>query len=85
LIRRRGGDVLLWQNVFWFYSHPAVYIMVLPGFGVLSEVLSTHSRKPIFGYRMIALSSHGDCAGGLHRVGASYVHQSDSLNCAFRS
>jgi cytochrome c oxidase subunit I len=52
-----GGDVLLWQNVFWFYSHPAVYIMVLPGFGVLSEVLSTHSRKPIFGYRMIALSS----------------------------
>lgn len=53
----KGGDVLLWQNVFWFYSHPAVYIMVLPGMGVLSEVLSTHSRKPIFGYRMIALSS----------------------------
>ncbi len=53
----QGGDVLLWQNVFWFYSHPAVYIMVLPGFGVLSEVLSTHSRKPIFGYRAIALSS----------------------------
>lgn len=52
-----GGDVLLWQNIFWFYSHPAVYIMVLPGFGVLSEVLSVHSRKPIFGYRMIALSS----------------------------
>ncbi len=53
----RGGDVLLWQNVFWFYSHPAVYIMVLPGMGILSEVLSVHSRKPIFGYRMIALSS----------------------------
>lgn len=53
----QGGDVLLWQNVFWFYSHPAVYIMVLPGFGVLSEVLSIHSRKPIFGYRAIALSS----------------------------
>ena len=52
-----GGDVLLWQNVFWFYSHPAVYIMVLPGMGVLSEVLSVHARKPIFGYRMIALSS----------------------------
>lgn len=52
-----GGDVLLWQNVFWFYSHPAVYIMVLPGMGILSEVLSIHSRKPIFGYRMIALSS----------------------------
>lgn len=53
----QGGDVLLWQNIFWFYSHPAVYIMVLPGFGVLSEVLSVHSRKPVFGYRMIALSS----------------------------
>lgn len=53
----RGGDALLWQNVFWFYSHPAVYIMVLPGMGILSEVLSVHSRKPIFGYRMIALSS----------------------------
>ncbi|MEQ8676463.1 MAG: cytochrome c oxidase subunit I [Aggregatilineales bacterium] len=52
-----GGDVLLWQNVFWFYSHPAVYIMVLPGMGILSEVLSVHSRKPVFGYRMIALSS----------------------------
>jgi len=54
-----GGDPLLWQNVFWFYSHPAVYIMVLPGMGILSEVLSTHARKPVFGYRMIALSSLG--------------------------
>lgn len=53
----QGGDVLLWQNVFWFYSHPAVYIMVLPAFGILSEVLSVHARKPIFGYRAIALSS----------------------------
>ncbi|MGB7337990.1 MAG: cytochrome c oxidase subunit I [Phototrophicaceae bacterium] len=52
-----GGDVLLWQNIFWFYSHPAVYIMVLPLMGVLSEVLSVHSRKPVFGYRMIAMSS----------------------------
>ncbi len=52
-----GGDALLWQNVFWFYSHPAVYIMVLPGMGVISELLSVHSRKPIFGYRAIALSS----------------------------
>ncbi|MFN8529243.1 MAG: cytochrome c oxidase subunit I [Anaerolineae bacterium] len=52
-----GGDVLLWQNVFWFYSHPAVYIMVLPAFGILSEVFSVHARKPIFGYRAIALSS----------------------------
>jgi cytochrome c oxidase subunit 1 len=54
---RNGGDAQLWQNVFWFYSHPAVYIMVLPGMGILSELLSVHSRKPIFGYKMIALSS----------------------------
>jgi cytochrome c oxidase subunit 1 len=52
-----GGDVLLWQNVFWFYSHPAVYIMILPGFGMVSEVLATHARKSVFGYRAIALSS----------------------------
>ena len=54
-----GGDPLLWPNVFWFYSHPAVYIMVLPGMGVISEVLSVHARKPIFGYKAIALSSLG--------------------------
>src|SRR5215510_6502937 len=54
-----GGDPLLWPNVFWFYSHPAVYIMVLPGMGIISEVLSVHSRKPIFGYKAVALSSMG--------------------------
>src|SRR3954469_18664660 len=51
-----GGDPLMYQHVFWFYSHPAVYIMMLPGFGIISEVLSVTSRKPIFGYRMMAFS-----------------------------
>ncbi len=51
-----GGDVLMYQHVFWFYSHPAVYIMMLPGFGIVSEVISTHARKPVFGYRMMAFS-----------------------------
>ncbi len=51
-----GGDVLMYQHVFWFYSHPAVYIMMLPGFGIISEVLATRARKPIFGYRMMAFS-----------------------------
>jgi cytochrome c oxidase subunit 1 len=52
----QGGDVVSYQHIFWFYSHPAVYIMILPGFGIVSEVIATHSRKPIFGYRLMALS-----------------------------
>ncbi len=51
-----GGYPLGYQHIFWFYSHPAVYIMMLPGFGIMSEVISTFSRKPIFGYRLMALS-----------------------------
>ena len=51
-----GGDVLMYQHVFWFYSHPAVYIMILPGFGIISEIIAVKSRKPIFGYRMMAFS-----------------------------
>ncbi len=54
-----GGDVLSYQHIFWFYSHPAVYIMMLPGFGIVSEVISTHARKPVFGYRLMALSLIG--------------------------
>src|SRR6195256_598546 len=52
----KGGDVLMYQHVFWFYSHPAVYIMMLPGFGIISEILAVKARKPIFGYRMMAFS-----------------------------
>src|ERR671928_131686 len=51
-----GGYPLGYQHIFWFYSHPAVYIMMLPGFGIASEVISVMSRKPIFGYRLMALS-----------------------------
>jgi cytochrome c oxidase subunit 1 len=52
-----GGDPVLFQHFFWFYSHPAVYIMILPGMGIISEVISTFSRRHIFGYRFIAFSS----------------------------
>ncbi|PSQ75910.1 MAG: cytochrome c oxidase subunit I [Bacteroidetes bacterium QH_6_63_17] len=52
-----GGDPVLFQHFFWFYSHPAVYIMILPAFGILSELIATFSRSRIFGYRAIALSS----------------------------
>jgi cytochrome c oxidase subunit I len=52
----KGGDVIMYQHVFWFYSHPAVYIMMLPGFGIISEIIAVKARKPIFGYRMMAFS-----------------------------
>jgi cytochrome c oxidase subunit 1 len=51
-----GGEPLLWQHLFWFFGHPEVYILVLPAMGVTSDVLSTFSRKPIFGYRAMAFS-----------------------------
>jgi len=53
----KGGAPVLFQHLFWFYSHPAVYVFVLPGLGIISEILPVFARKPLFGYRWIALSS----------------------------
>ena len=58
-IPSRGGDPVLFQHMFWFYSHPAVYIMVLPAMGVISDAIAAFARKNVFGYKMIAYSSLG--------------------------
>ncbi|MEM6455293.1 MAG: cytochrome c oxidase subunit I [Acidobacteriota bacterium] len=54
-----GGDPVLFQHLFWFYSHPAVYIMILPSMGVISELISAFARKPVFGYKFVAFASLG--------------------------
>jgi cytochrome c oxidase subunit 1 len=61
---RIGGDPLLFQHLFWFYSHPAVYIMILPGMGVVNDLISCFSRKEIFGYKFVALASLAIAAVG---------------------
>lgn len=60
----KGGDPLLYQHLFWMYSHPAVYVMILPGMGVISEIIPTFSRKAIFGYKAIVVSSMGIAVAG---------------------
>ena len=54
-----GGSAIMWQNIFWFYSHPAVYIMVLPAMGMISEILPVFSRKPLFGYKAFVFATAG--------------------------
>ena len=54
-----GGDPVLFQHFFWFYSHPAVYVLVLPVFGIFSELFPVYARKPLFGYRFVAIASFG--------------------------
>ncbi|MBK9187950.1 MAG: cbb3-type cytochrome c oxidase subunit I [Phycisphaerales bacterium] len=61
-----GGDPVLYQHFFWFYSHPVVYVMILPGMAIISEVITTHARKSMFGYRAMAYS-------GLGIAGVSFI------------
>ena len=69
-----GGSPILYQHLFWFLGHPEVYIIILPAMGIASEVLSVHSRKPIFGYTAMIYSLLAICGTVIHRLGAPYVH-----------
>ena len=73
----QGGDPVLFQHFFWFYSHPVVYVMILPAMGIVSEVIPVFSRKPIFGYKAIAYSSVAIALGGFLVCGAPHVHFGD--------
>ena len=70
----KGGDPLLFQHLFWFYSHPAVYVMILPGMGVISEVIACFCRKRVFGYTAVAFSSVCHRSLQLLCLGPSHVH-----------
>lgn len=68
-----GGDPVLFQHLFWFYSHPAVYIMIVPGMGVMSELVSCFSRKRVFGYGLVAAASLAIALIGFLVWGTSHV------------
>ena len=71
----QGGDPMLWQHLFWFMGHPEVYIMALPAFGIVSEVIPVFARKPIFGYKAIGGADRGDRVPGRDGVGAPHVRR----------
>jgi cytochrome c oxidase subunit 1 len=79
-----GGDPVLYQNVFWFYSHPAVYVMILPAMGVISEVLPVFSRKPLFGYKAFVFATAGIGALGFS-VWAHHMFTTGSVYLPFFS
>ncbi len=79
-----GGNAILWQNVFWFYSHPAVYIMILPAMGIISEVLPVFSRKPLFGYKAFIFATSGIGALGFS-VWAHHMFTTGSVYLPFFS
>ena len=69
-----GGYPLLWQHLFWWFGHPEVYILVLPFFGVFTEIFAVFSRRPVFGYKTLVFATLGDRVPVRRRVGPPHVH-----------
>ena len=70
-----GGDPVMFQHIFWFFGHPEVYIMILPAFGIVSEIIPTFARKPLFGYQAMVYAIASIAFLSLHRLGAPHVHR----------